>query len=173
MTATQRSAKLQKPEDYDLRKSKETIGSLYPVLIDAEGKVIDGMHRLHVDKDWPIQKLANISGTKTLIARILANVARREVSREEKRKMLKDLAKATKWTPDEIAEHTGMSANWVRKYLDPKHKNAKMSKLASRKHQLTRAEQTSTKSERTCPNCGSRMQLMCCCHDCGEMEEAH
>ena len=35
-----------------LNKSHGTVGQLYPVLRDAEGKVIDGWHRLDVDPAW-------------------------------------------------------------------------------------------------------------------------
>jgi hypothetical protein len=172
MNATWRSAiTLQKPEDYDLKRSKEAIGSLYPILVDSDGRVIDGMHRQAVDKDWPKQVLP-IHGTNSLIARIIANVQRREVSPEEKREWLKELAEKTKWNPDEIAEHIGMSVSWVRKYLDQEYKNSMMSKLASKKHESTRAEKNPWKpTGHTCGKCGSRMELMCVCHNCGEMEE--
>lgn len=173
VSATRRGAtKLEKPEDYDLKKSKESIGPLYPILTDSKGRIIDGMHRLAADKAWPKFKVDSIKDKKSLlIARVVTNVQRREVQPEEKRKMLKELADETKWTPDQIAEHTGMSANWVRKYLDTKHKNTKMSKLASRKHELTKAEKNPEKSEHTCQKCGSCMELLYCCPDCGEMEK--
>jgi hypothetical protein len=172
--ATRRgAAKLEKTEDYDLKKSKMSIGPLYPVLTDSKGRIIDGMHRLVADKDWPKYIVNSINDERSLlIARIVANVQRREVQPEEKRTMLKELADETNWTPDQIAEHTGMSANWVRKYLDKEHKNARMSKLASRKHEMIKTGKNPEKSEHTC-RCGARMKLVYCCPSCGEMEEAH
>jgi hypothetical protein len=174
LTAPRRSAiKLEKPEDYDFQKSRKTIGPLYPVLTDSKGRIIDGMHRLASDKDWPKLVVQSSNDDKSLlIARIIANVQRRLVKPKEKRKMLKELAAETSWTAEEIAEHTGMSVSWVRKYLDQEHKNAKMSKLASRKHELTKTEKNPEKSEHTCQKCGSHMGLFYCCSDCGEMEEA-
>jgi len=174
MVATRRSAtKLEKPKDYNLKKSKESIGPLYPVLTDSKGRIIDGMHRLAADKDWPKLSIDSISDKRSfLIARIVTNVQRRHVQPEEKRKMLKELADETNWTADEIAGNTGMSANWVRKYLDQEHKNIKMSKLASRKHELTKAEkELKTPAGHSCRKCGSHMELLYCCLDCGEMEE--
>jgi hypothetical protein len=83
MNATRRSAiRLKKAKDYDLRKSEEKIGSLYPVLMDADGRVIDGMHRLSVDKNRP-KKVLPIHGADSLIAQIMANVQRRKVPPEE------------------------------------------------------------------------------------------
>jgi len=42
--------------EYDLKIS-EKIGQLYPVLVDAEGNVIDGFHRLEADPKWRTEKL--------------------------------------------------------------------------------------------------------------------
>lgn len=168
MTATHRSAiKLKQAEDYDLKKSEANLGPLYPILKDSEGRVIDGIHRKIADKNWPTLALENISGTQTLIARLVVNVQRRKVPSDEKRKMLNELFEATKWTPDQIAEQTGFSVSWVRKYLDREHKNAKMSRLASRKHELTAAKKIVTHECK----CGSHMDPMYCCLDCGAMEQ--
>jgi len=163
LTAPHRSAiKLQKTEDYDLKKSYNSIGQLCPVLKDAKGRIFDGMHRKEADKNWPEYEVKRINDEKTfLIAKIVANNQRRKVSSQEKRQMLNELAQETKWSVDEIAEHTGFSASWVRKYLSQEFKNAEMSALASRKPKS---------SKHLCPKCGSPMHQMYFCSDCSEME---
>lgn len=41
--------------EFDFRKGE--VGPLYPVLVDAYGNVIDGLHRLEADPKWPKKKL--------------------------------------------------------------------------------------------------------------------
>jgi hypothetical protein len=161
MTATRRNAiKLKKTNDYDLKRSEENLGPLYPILKDSEGRVIDGIHRELADKNWPTLTLDNISGIKTLISRLVVNVQRRKVPSDEKRKMLSELFEATNWTPEQIAEHTGMSVSWVRKYLPQEFKNLEMSALASKKLKS---------NTHPCPKCSSSMILLYGCTECGEM----
>ena len=79
--------------EYDLKKS-EKIGQLYPVLVDAKGKVIDGFHRLKADPHWRKEKLPEIdTEEKLLIARCVANWHRRQISREEKEEWINGLAR--------------------------------------------------------------------------------
>jgi hypothetical protein len=52
MTAPHRSAiTTEKTDEYDIRKSMEKIGKLYPVLKSTDGKIIDGIHRKKADKN--------------------------------------------------------------------------------------------------------------------------
>ena len=181
MPAPHRSAmKLEKNDEYDIKKSMEKIGPLYPVLKDTEGKIIDGIHRKQADKNWP-EHIVSVSGYMTAVARIVANVQRREVTPEEKSDMLKELAEATNWTSEQIAESTGMSISWVRKYLPSEFKNQDMAKLANKKHekkpkidQEAREEpkngpRKQTSSSVGCPNCRSAMVPLRVCLECGEM----
>ena len=39
--------------EYDLKGSLDTVGSLYPTIVDASDRIIDGQHRLKVDPNWP------------------------------------------------------------------------------------------------------------------------
>ena len=116
--------------EYDLKKSKK-IGQLYPVLVDVEGKVIDGFHRLEVDPNWKKERLEGIdSEEKLLIARSIANWHRRQVSREEKEEWINGLAviykkqglkvrakNRTNEIVDRIVEVTGLTPHTVREYL--------------------------------------------------------
>ena len=170
MTAPHRSAKkFRKTDEYDIKKSMEKIGPLYPVLKSADGKIIDGMHRKHADKNWP-EHVVNVSGHMTTVARIVANVQRREVSPREKTAMLKELAEETCWTPEQIAENTGMSISWVRKYLPSQYKDKAMADLANKKHERAR-KIVSVKEVPICPNCKSNLVLVFVCPECGGMIE--
>lgn len=109
--------------EYNLAKSKTKVGSLVPILQDAHGNIIDGFHRLKIDPEWPTLKLENIRDNLQLtIARLVANVARREMTQEEKTLLLTEIAEATGWSPADIANATGMSYQWVCKYLPDHYK---------------------------------------------------
>jgi hypothetical protein len=131
MTAVKNTAK---ENDFDLAKSKEVIGPLYPILVTEHGKIIDGYHRKQVDSQWPTQTL-KIDEKQIPIVRAVANLQRRDIGDREKRKLLKNLAKATCWTSEEIAEKLGWSVEWVRKHLPAEFKDQKMRELAKRKHE--------------------------------------
>jgi hypothetical protein len=108
-----------------LRNSSKRIGRLCPVLLDKEGNVIDGQHRLAADADWPKIRLDHIRSEKErLLARLISNVCRRMVSTSEKRETLERLGRIYIEEGERpgklayrIAEETGMSYRWVMKYL--------------------------------------------------------
>jgi len=128
--------------EYDLKKSKK-VGQLYPVLVDAKGNVIDGVHRLEADPKWRIEKLPEIdTEEKLLVARCVANWHRRQVLREEKEEWINSLARIYKkqglkiggrdpetqqYLPNEItskiSEVTGLSEYTVRSYLSQEFKD--------------------------------------------------
>lgn len=118
-------------EDYDLYKSEQKIGQLYPVLVDARGRVIDGLHRLNIDSQWRTETLEHIdSQEKFLKARIIANLHRRTVPSSEIRAWINELAefaltqhgiepgRISTW----IAEETGYKRDTVNRYLESKYK---------------------------------------------------
>lgn len=105
-------------EEYDIKKSIEKIGHLYPVLKDKHGNVIDGDHRLIEDPEWPTKTLEHIDNpVQLVIARLIANICRRDVPSEEKTKWVKQIAELTGWTPKQIAENLPVSYSWVMKYI--------------------------------------------------------
>ena len=80
-------------EEMDLVKSENAIGQLYPVLRDAEGKVIDGFHRLDANPEWKSVTLENVrTEEERLIVSAHVNIGRREITKEEKIKIVNDLA---------------------------------------------------------------------------------
>lgn len=83
-----------KMDEYNLKKSKTTIGQLYPILEDKHGNIIDGFHRAEADPTWKRMKLDHIdSEEKMILARAISNWHRRQVSREEKAEWINGLAK--------------------------------------------------------------------------------
>ncbi|MCD6243161.1 hypothetical protein J7K06_05720 [Candidatus Bathyarchaeota archaeon] len=123
----------------DLEATSRSVGRLYPVLLDRHGNIIDGMHRLKADKNWPKIRLENVqTEEQRLIARLIANVCRRHVPAKEKTQILARLAEIYQKEGVEpgkiaykIAEKTGMSYTWVMKYLPEKFKDTQQSKRAS------------------------------------------
>ncbi|MBS7635710.1 cupin domain-containing protein [Candidatus Bathyarchaeota archaeon] len=118
---------------YELRKSREFIGELYPVLLDASGKfVIDGVHRLKANPNWRAERLENIKDQKqVLVARIIANLCRREVPILERCMMFENLAWYLKEVEKldssniakEISRLTGVAYRTVCRYLPEKYKD--------------------------------------------------
>lgn len=109
---------------YDLKKSKDIIGPLYPRLLDKGGREIDGFHREEATPDWPAQTLDHIdTDVKYWTARIIANVHRRAVSSDERKKEIIELAKALRDEGREgslvniISELTTFSERYIRGLL--------------------------------------------------------
>jgi hypothetical protein len=109
-----------------LRRSSRRVGRLYPVLLDKHGNVIDGKHRLAADENWPKMRVDHVESEEDrLIARLICNVCRRNVSAEEKREILQELGelhvkagvKPGAELASKISEETCMSYRWVMKYL--------------------------------------------------------
>jgi len=118
--------------EYDLKKSKNYIGPLYPILLDAKGRIIDGIHRAEADKNWSKITLSHIRTNKDfLVARIVANICRRNVSIEERRLQLTELAKILLSEgvkpgkiSGEISRLTGLKESWICELLPKQFKRA-------------------------------------------------
>jgi hypothetical protein len=128
----------EKPIISYLRFSSKNVGRLYPVLIDKQGNVIDGLHRLKADKNWPKIKLENVeTEEQRLITRLISNACRRNVPAKEKIETLAKLGEIYQKEgvkpgkiAQKIAEKTGMSYTWVMKYLPEKLKDPTQSDRA-------------------------------------------
>ena len=113
-------------EEYDLKKSEEGIGQLYPILEAKDGEVIDGFHREKANKKWKRIRLEHVdTEEKKLIARLVSNYARRLVPDEEKRKWINGLAEiyekqGVTSIPSKILEMTGLKKDAVYQHLDHK-----------------------------------------------------
>ena len=103
---------------YDLRRSSLAIGYLYPTIVDKHNRIIDGILRLKIDPKWPCFKLSHIETmTDYLMARIVSNVFRRQVTDEEVAELLGELAQETRWTTQEIADRLGSIREWVLRHI--------------------------------------------------------
>jgi len=106
-----------------LQSSHKKYGALYPVLVDANGNVIDGFHRIKVDPNWEKRKLDWVKTDADRIKiGIVANFDRREITTEEIRDKLGQLAELTGWDANRLAEELNRSYTWVMKYLPQKYK---------------------------------------------------
>lgn len=121
----------EKMEFEHLKFSSKAIGQLYPVLVDHHGNIIDGEHRLKTNENWKKVKVDHITTEKDrLLAKIISNNVRRNVSIKEKRELLGNLGKIFLEKGVErgqiaykIAEESGMSYRWVIKYLPDEFKD--------------------------------------------------
>jgi len=115
----------------ELKSSSNKIGQLYPILLDNQGRIIDGEHRYAANRNWKKLRLRHIRSNKDyIIARIISNNVRRFVSSREKTELLQmlgDIHLKEGMRLGEIvykiADETGMSYRWVAKYLPDKFKD--------------------------------------------------
>lgn len=149
-----------KEKEYDLKRSAEGIGQLYPILLDKEGNPVDGLHRLKDVKDWKTEILPQIDTMKKfLTARLVANFHRRTLPPEEMKELLNRLAE--EYVKEGIkvgdlsaliARGTGISRTTVIKYLDKKHLDkfqSERSKIkGARLNQLNRGGKIKLESEK-------------------------
>lgn len=116
-------------EEYDLKETTKFVGRLYPILLDKEGTVIDGLHRQQ-DPDWPKHTVEHVdTELKRLVARLITNVARRSVPKEEKTWIVTKMAQILEEAgiergqiANEIAKLTGFTERWARDYLPSDYK---------------------------------------------------
>jgi len=119
--------------EYDLRKSTEKIGELYPVIVSKSGEIVDGFHRINAKANWRREVREDIdTPEKVLKARLISNKFRRQVSAVEVRGWINDLAEIAYTEhgiePGEIsgwvAEETGYARKSVTEYLNPEYKKS-------------------------------------------------
>lgn len=133
-------------EETQLKTTWQKLGALDKIKLDAHGNVIDGFHRQKVDPNWPTEKNENITDPVQLaMARLVINVARREVPVEEKTRRLKEIAELTGWSPKEIAENIGMTYSWVMKYLPDEYKDIEKAKVGKIGGELSGASRREAK----------------------------
>jgi len=118
-------------ENYNLKKSTSVVGQLYPALLDAEGKVIDGLHRLEDDKDWKVETLEHIDTPyKYYCARLVANKIRRGAGADEIARYVNEMAGILVdegFRPPEIGKKITQDVGWKNletclRYLEDEYK---------------------------------------------------
>jgi len=82
-------------EEYDLKKSEKTMGQLLPVIKDAKGRIVDGLHRTKSNSDWRVEIRKEIETDEDYWkARAHLNFSRRNAqdAHEEKKAIINHLA---------------------------------------------------------------------------------
>jgi hypothetical protein len=114
--------------NYSLAVSRESLGELYPVLVDAHGNVIDGNHRLGENPNWHEEVRPQIdTPDKLALAQIACNDCRRIVSPAERKQRIEFLAKDCNYTAQMIHKGSGLSLTTIYKYMPQELKNQKLS----------------------------------------------
>lgn len=127
--------------EFNRKKSTESVGELYPVLLSKDGQVIDGFHRLEENPAWGTRTLDHIdTEEKLILARAVSNWHRRSVPYAEKVEWINGLARiylamglkirgertGRGTVPNEVTakiiEATGLSPAVVLRHLDAKFK---------------------------------------------------
>lgn len=111
--------------NFNIPYSYKRIGPLYPLLVDFEGNIIDGLHRHAVDPDWRKEVVPWVRSRKDfLVARIHANLHRRDIPKEERQREFTELANilhnegaAIGELVSKIVDLTGFSDRYVRELL--------------------------------------------------------
>jgi hypothetical protein len=140
-------------EQYDLKKSSGSIGQLYPVLLAKDGEILDGLHRIKSNRSWRTVTLTHIdTPEKKLIARLVANFHRRQISRDEKAEWINSLAsfyqkqglkvegpRGKAQGSNEVAERivaaTGLGRRTVMTYLRQEFKQNNMARKDPEQHE--------------------------------------
>jgi hypothetical protein len=159
-----------------LRKSRELIGELEPVYMTPDGEVIDGKHRLKAYPGWKTHTL-NVSHKDALILRLHRNY-RRNVSKEETKQLLLELAQAlekegipAEQIAQKIVELSPYSEAYTLSLLPKKYKQPKKAEAGEKAVKSTykllypekpKAEKTTTEEKKQilqCPICGAILTL--------------
>ena len=129
-----------------LRRSKEQLGDINPVILDTDGEVLSGRHR--VAAKWmnkhivDTEKLAERKGVPRAVAKEIVRSAlnvQRKPSEEETKQSLTKAAKALADSGiqpgeivDELAEHFPYSADYIRRLLPFEFKDPEKAKAGTR-----------------------------------------
>jgi len=112
-----------------LKADIKTNGILHPVLVDENDDVLDGRHRLKIDKNAPRKVIRGLSDAEKEAFVFRANFTRRNLSPAQKadaRRKMKATADrlrkedAKKWTQKRVAECLGVSRETVRNWFTDK-----------------------------------------------------
>jgi len=162
-----------------IKKSREAIGPIYPVVIDEEtGEIVDGYHRKKADPSWPETKRKFKNEIEKLVFRIVANSVRRTVSKKERKAEMIRLARLLErqGVPKEqicqkICEllKEALSERYIRQLLPAKYKEPRKVKAAKTKtvwrvgaEEKPKKQPAETRKPQKlkCPVCGALLKLV-------------
>ena len=133
--------------EYDLERSIKKFGVLVPVIKDKQGNVIDGMHRLELEPNAPVYTIDIKDPKQRAMIRLVINLDRRKLSSQEKTMLLGEIAEATGWKSQEIADALGKSQTWVLKYLPEQYKDKEKAEAGSIGGDISSATRRVAKSQ--------------------------
>lgn len=105
-----------------LKADIDANGVLHPVMVDEDGNVLDGRHRLKINPGAPRKVIRGLSAAEKEAFVFRANFVRRNLSpsqKDEARRRMKETAKrlreedAKKWTQKRVAETLGVTRQTV------------------------------------------------------------
>lgn len=119
-------------EDLEIADTERAVGQLLPVLVNAKGEVVDGRHRLKVNRNWK-KVTIDLNDLQTHVARLVINTQRRIADEEDYNELARFLQKAEpgdkayrvslgKSIAERISELTGISNRIVLANLDERYK---------------------------------------------------
>jgi len=126
-------------EDYRLLEASIlTDGIVTPIIVDEDGAIIDGHHRHEIAKKHglfePVELREGLSESEKTALSISLNVARRHLSREERRRIIEASLKAQPEATDrEHARRTGASPTTVGAVRAELEDSGEVSKLDTRR----------------------------------------
>jgi len=124
----------------ELRASNQNTRKFGPVVLDAEGKTVDGTHRLLADKDWPSVVNSEIKSEKDrVLCAIALNWHRREKSSDWKASMIEHLCHLGMGVK-EIVAATGLCERTVYSFTPKEFKNEEPPQLAGARVSLQQPE---------------------------------
>jgi len=157
---------------YYLARSALALGPIYPVILDKDGRVVDGFHRLEENPHWPTEKREWIdTPLKYYVARFIANTFRRDVTMKERREIVAHICEiltSEQEIPkgkmsEVIANLLHISERYARMLLPDKYK------MITRRRQRTLREFAEMRSAKElekipglivlCPFCGRFMKM--------------
>ena len=112
-----------------LRLDIETNGILVPIVVDENGVILDGHHRYQCDNNAPYRVVSGLSDDEKKAYTIRANMARRNLSPDQKKEVQKQQKKIAKllresdpkrWTQTEVAKVLGVDRSTISLWFDPK-----------------------------------------------------
>ena len=122
-----------------MKRSYEKLGALVPIIEDAYGNTLDGVHRLKVDPKWPRIRLGWVTDpAQAKLARVAINLCRRNVPAEEISEALAFLVETLGLKPQEVADAFGMTKRWVYKHLPKEFKGPEPQELTRARERRSR-----------------------------------
>jgi hypothetical protein len=111
-----------------IKKLREKIGEVYPIIVDKEGKIIDGWHRLEASPDWTKKVVDPKNRYEEALIWFAAHERRQTEKKEIQVKFITMAEELIKQGVDKgqiaakIAEDTGYTLQYVLTHLPSKYK---------------------------------------------------